>query len=104
MPAYVFIDEKIPLVYNVETGEITKGFGDILFVDVNPIMEEINKLEKLVQAYEDSLDPRNPPLNSFPNRDHVYVISGYFKPFFFGFWITLGLMAILAILLGVKYF
>ncbi|AAB98855.1 TPA: tetrahydromethanopterin S-methyltransferase subunit B [Methanocaldococcus jannaschii] len=103
MATYVFIDQNIPLVYTVETGVITKGFGDLLFVDVSPIEEQIKKLETLVDAYEHSLDPRYPPLNSFPNRDGVYAISGYFKSAFFGFWIGLGIMALLAIILGVKF-
>ncbi len=103
MAYYVFIDEKIPLVYNVETGVITKGFGDVLFVDTSGIEKELDKLEKLVESYKNSLDPRYPPLNSFPNRDGVYSIAGYFKGIFFGFWLGLGIMALLAILLGVKY-
>lgn len=41
MATYVFIDQNIPLVYTVETGVITKGFGDLLFVDVSPIEEQI---------------------------------------------------------------
>ena len=103
MATYVFIDQNIPLVYTVETGVITKGFGDVLFVDVSPIEEQLKKLETLVDAYKNSLDPKYAPLNSFPNRDGVYAISGYFKGIFFGFWITLGVLALLMIILGVKF-
>ena len=94
MATYVFIDQNIPLVYTVETGVITKGFGDVLFVDVSPIEEQLKKLETLVDAYKNSLDPKYAPLNSFPNRDGVYAIAGYFKSAFFGFWITLAIMTL----------
>ena len=103
MATYVFIDQNIPLVYTVETGVITKGFGEVLFVDISPIEEQIKKLETLVEAYKNSLDPKYAPLNSFPNRDGVYAIAGYFKSAFFGFWITLGVLALLVIILGVKF-
>ncbi|WP_423792838.1 tetrahydromethanopterin S-methyltransferase subunit B [Methanocaldococcus indicus] len=104
MAYYVFIDEKIPLVYNVETGVITKGFGDVLFVDTSGIEQELDKLAKLVDAYEHSLDPRYPPLNTFPNRDNVYKIAGYFKGIFIGFWLSLGILSLILMMLGVKFF
>ena len=94
---------EIDVVMEVNSGLIAEMRNDILVVDLIHVEERIQKLEKLVTALENSLDPRYSPLNSFPNRDGVYAISGYFKGIFFGFWITLGVLALLMIILGVKF-
>ncbi|AEH06922.1 tetrahydromethanopterin S-methyltransferase subunit B [Methanothermococcus okinawensis] len=101
--AILYIDKEIPLVYNIENGKITKGLGDVIFVDTDPINQQIDRLEEYVSSYEQSLDPRYKPLKSYDNREGVYCIAGYFKPMFFGVWITLGIGAILALLMGIKF-
>ena len=85
---------ELDIVMEVNSGLIAEMRNDILVVDLIHVEERIQKLEKLVTALENSLDPRYSPLNSFPNRDGVYAISGYFKGIFFGFWITLAIMTL----------
>ncbi|XRP96306.1 tetrahydromethanopterin S-methyltransferase subunit B [Methanocaldococcus sp. 16A] len=99
----VKIAPEIDIVMDVNSGLVAEMRKDVLMIDLNPVEERIKNLEKLVNAFENSLDPRYPPLNSFPNRDGVYAIAGYFKGIFFGFWITLAIMT-LAIFTIIKLF
>ncbi|XRO76405.1 tetrahydromethanopterin S-methyltransferase subunit B [Methanocaldococcus sp. 10A] len=94
---------ELDIVMEVNSGLVAEMRKDIFMVDINPVEERVKKLEELVIAFENSLDPRYSPLNSFPNRDGVYAISGYFKGIFFGFWMTLAIMT-LAIVTIIKLF
>ncbi|WP_421077121.1 tetrahydromethanopterin S-methyltransferase subunit B [Methanothermococcus sp. Ax23] len=92
---------EIGVVMDVDSGLIAEMRKDILVVDLNPVEEEINKLEKLAKAFENSLDPRHAPLKAYAGREGTYEIGGLFQGMFFGFWITLAI-AILAIILVIK--
>ncbi|AIJ05893.1 tetrahydromethanopterin S-methyltransferase, subunit B [Methanocaldococcus bathoardescens] len=94
---------ELDIVMEVNSGLVAEMRKDILVVDLIHVEERVQKLEKLVTALENSLDPRYSPLVSYPNRDGVYAISGYFKGIFFGFWITLAIMT-LAIFTIIKLF
>lgn len=85
---------ELDIVMDVDSGLVAETRKDILMVDLNPVEERIKKLEELVIAFENSLDPRNPPLKSFPNREGVYEIAGHFKGIFFGFWLALAIMTL----------
>jgi len=89
---------ELGIVMDVDTGLIAEMREDIVMVDLNPVREKVEELEKLARAFENSLDPRNPPLKSYPGRDGVYSIGGIFHGVFFGFWITMAI-ALLAIIL-----
>lgn len=89
---------ELNVVMDVNSGLIAEMRKDILVVDLNPIEEEINKLEKLVRAFENSLDPRCSPLKAYPGREGTYKIGGMFQGMFFGFWITLAILVLVTIL------
>ncbi|ENN96456.1 tetrahydromethanopterin S-methyltransferase subunit B [Methanocaldococcus villosus KIN24-T80] len=95
----VKICPEIDVVMDVDSGLVAEMRKDMFMVDIIPVEERIKKLETLVNAFEKSLDPRNPPLNTFPNRDRVYEIAGHFKGLFFGFWIALVFMLIIIVAL-----
>ena len=92
---------EIGVMMDVDSGLIAETRDDIVQVDLNPLREEINKLENLAKAYENSLDPRHAPLKSYPGREGVYDIGGIFQGVFFGFWIAMAI-ALLIILLIIK--
>ena len=84
---------------DVDSGLIAETRDDIVQVDLNPLREEINRLENLAKAYENSLDPRHAPLKTYPGREGVYNIGGIFQGVFFGFWITMAIALLIIILL-----
>ena len=94
---------EIGVMMDVDSGLIAETREDIVLVDLNPLKEEIDKLENLTKAYENSLDPRHAPLKSYPGREGVYDIGGIFQGVFFGFWITMAI-AILAIILIISIY
>ncbi|HIP15682.1 MAG TPA: tetrahydromethanopterin S-methyltransferase subunit B [Methanothermococcus okinawensis] len=94
---------ELGIVMDVDSGLIAETRNDIVMVDFNPVKSEIEKLEKLAKAFENSLDPRNPPLKSYPGREGIYSISGIFQGLFFGFWITMGVALMVILLLVTIY-
>lgn len=94
---------ELGIVMDVDSGLIAETRDDIVMVDFNPVKSEIEKLEKLAKAFENSLDPRNPPLKSYPGREGIYSIGGIFQGLFFGFWITMGVALMVILLLVTIY-
>jgi len=94
---------ELGIVMDVDSGLIAETRDDIVMVDFNPVKSEIERLEKLAKAFENSLDPRNPPLKSYPGREGVYSIGGIFQGVFFGFWITMGVALMIILLLVTIY-
>ncbi|GBF36679.1 tetrahydromethanopterin S-methyltransferase subunit B [Methanofervidicoccus abyssi] len=94
---------ELGIVMDVDSGLIAETRDDIVMVDFNPVKSEIEKLEKLAKAFENSLDPRNPPLKSYPGREGIYSIGGIFQGLFFGFWITMGVALMVILLLAAIY-
>jgi len=94
---------ELGIVMDVDSGLIAETRNDIVMVDFNPVKSEIEKLEKLAKAFENSLDPRNPPLKSYPGREGIYSIGGIFQGLFFGFWITMGVALMVILLLVTIY-
>ena len=90
----VKICPEIGIVMDVDTGMVAEMRKDILVVDLNPIKEEINKLETLSKAFENSLDPRCAPLKAYDGRDNIYSVGGLFQSVFFGFWISLSILTL----------
>ncbi|HIP84438.1 MAG TPA: tetrahydromethanopterin S-methyltransferase subunit B [Methanothermococcus okinawensis] len=99
----VKICPELGIVMDVDSGLIAEMREDIVMVDLKPVKEEIEKLENLAKAFENSLDPRNPPLKSYPGREGVYSIGGIFTGVFFGFWITMGIALLIILLLVALY-
>jgi len=85
---------EVGVVMDVDSGLIAEMRKDVLLLDLHPIEEEINKLEKLAKAFENSLDPRCAPLKAYANREGTYAIGGIFQGMFFGFWITLAILVL----------
>jgi len=90
---------ELGIVMDVDSGLIAETREDIVMVDMNPVKSEIERLDKLARAFENSLDPRNPPLKTYPGREGVYSIGGIFQGVFFGFWITMGIALLVIVLL-----
>jgi tetrahydromethanopterin S-methyltransferase subunit B len=90
---------EVEVVMDVDSGLIAEMRKDVIMVDFSSMEEEINKLEKLAKAFENSLDPRSPPLKAYAGRDGTYAIGGIFQGFFFGFWISLALLVLGIILI-----
>ena len=80
---------EIGIVMDVDTGLVAEMRKDIVSIDLQPVREELDKLEKLSIAFENSLDPRSAPLMSYDGRDNIYNIGGLFQSAFYGFWISL---------------
>ncbi|WP_292459601.1 tetrahydromethanopterin S-methyltransferase subunit B [Methanothermococcus sp.] len=89
---------EIGVVMDVDSGLIAEMRKDVISVDLTPVEEEINKLEKLAKAFENSLDPRYAPLKAYPGREGTYEIAGLFQGMFFGFWIALAILVLVVIL------
>ena len=94
---------EVGVVMDVDSGLIAEMRKDILVVDLHPVEEEINKLEKLAKAFENSLDPRSAPLKAYAGREGTYEIGGLFQGMFFGFWISLSIL-VLGILLVIRLY
>ncbi len=92
---------EVEVVMDVDSGLIAEMRKDVVMVDLLSVEDEINKLEKLAKAFENSLDPRNAPLKSYAGRDGTYAIGGLFQGMFFGFWIALSIL-VLGILVIIK--
>ncbi|MBW9223424.1 tetrahydromethanopterin S-methyltransferase subunit B [Methanothermococcus sp. SCGC AD-155-E23] len=99
----VKICPELGIVMDVDSGLIAEVREDIVMVDLNPVREKVEELEKLAKAFENSLDPRNPPLKTYPGREGVYSIGGIFQGVFFGFWITMAITLLVIILLITLY-
>jgi len=93
----------VGVVMDVDSGLIAEMRNDIIMVDLHPVEDEINKLEKLAKALENSLDPRSPPLKAYAGREGVYEIGGMFQGMFFGFWISLSIL-VLGVLLVIRLY
>ena len=94
---------ELGIVMDVDSGLVAEMREDIVMVDMNSVKSEIERLDKLAKAFENSLDPRNPPLKTYPGREGVYSIGGIFQGLFFGFWITMGIALLVIILLVIRY-
>ena len=90
---------ELGIVMDVDSGLVAEMREDIVMVDMNSVKSEIERLDKLAKAFENSLDPRNPPLKTYPGREGVYSIGGIFQGLFFGFWITMGVALLIIVLL-----
>ncbi|MBP2143092.1 tetrahydromethanopterin S-methyltransferase subunit B [Methanococcus voltae] len=91
----------INVVLDIDTGLIAEMRKDILVTDLKPVSAEIEQLEKLAIALENSLDPRNAPMKSYAGREGTYKTGGLFQGMFFGFWIALSIL-MLAVFLIIK--
>ncbi|MCS3900589.1 tetrahydromethanopterin S-methyltransferase subunit B [Methanococcus voltae] len=91
----------INVVLDIDSGLIAEMRKDILVTDLKPVSAEIEQLEKLAIALENSLDPRNAPMKSYVGREGTYKIGGLFQGMFFGFWIALSIL-MLAVFLIIK--
>ena len=94
---------ELGIVMDVDSGLVAEMREDIVMVDMNSVKSEIERLDKLAKAFENSLDPRNPPLKTYPGREGVYSIGGIFQGLFFGFWITMGIALLVIVLLITKF-
>ena len=92
------------LVLDPLTSLLAEEREDIIQYSMDPIMEQLDELDKIADDLINSLSPNEPLLNTFKGREHTSYSAGFYGNSFYGVVVGLavaGLMLLVMSALGV---
>ncbi|WMW24203.1 tetrahydromethanopterin S-methyltransferase subunit B [Methanolobus sediminis] len=92
------------LVLDPLTSLLAAEREDIIQYSMDPIMEQLDELDKIADDLINSLSPTKPLMNSYPGRENTSYSAGFYGNSFYGVVVGLavaGLMLLVMSALGV---
>ncbi|MFQ6073209.1 MAG: tetrahydromethanopterin S-methyltransferase subunit B [Methanosarcinales archaeon] len=86
------------LVIDPMTGVVAKERSDVIMFSMDPIMEQLDELDKIADDLMNSLTPTSPLLSSFPGREKTSYLAGIYTNAFYGIIVGL-IISFLALLI-----
>ena len=97
----IHVAPEAHLVMDPMTGMLAKEREDIISYSMDPVMAQIDKLDKIADDLMNSLTPDRELLNSFPGRAHTSYMAGVYSNAFYGLIIGLAFSGLVTVLLYV---
>lgn len=99
----VHVAPEAHLVLDPLTSLLAEEREDIIQYSMDPIMEQLDELDKIADDLINSLSPDKPLLNTFEGREHTSYSAGFYGNTFYGVIVGLviaGLMLLVMSALG----
>ncbi|MHC1631166.1 MAG: tetrahydromethanopterin S-methyltransferase subunit B [Methanotrichaceae archaeon] len=89
---------EMHLIFDAFEGVISEEREDVIQFALDPIIAQIDDLDKVADDLMNSLSPDAPLLNSYKNRDSASFMAGIYTNIWYGF--IIGLVVSLVLLLS----
>jgi len=88
------------LVIDPMTGVVASERSDVIMFSMDPIMEQLDELDKIADDLMNSLTPTSPLLSSFPGRERTSYLAGIYTNAFYGLIVGLIISFLAIIIIG----
>ncbi len=96
----VHVAPEAHLVLDPLTSLLAEEREDIIQYSMDPIMEQLNELDKIADDLINSLSPDKPLLSSFEGREHASYSAGFYGNTFYGVIVGLGVAGLMLLVMG----
>ncbi|WP_292487924.1 tetrahydromethanopterin S-methyltransferase subunit B [Methanohalobium sp.] len=80
----VHVAPEVNLVMDPMSGLVAAEREDVISYSMDPILEQLDELDKVADDMVNSLSPNMPLLNSNPGREHTSYYAGIISNAFYG--------------------
>ena len=92
---------EVHLVLDPLTSLLAKEREDIIAYSMDPIMEQLDELDKVADDLINSLSPSKPLLSSFPGRENTSYSAGFYGNVFYGVIVGMGVAGLMLLVMSV---
>ncbi|WP_406656443.1 tetrahydromethanopterin S-methyltransferase subunit B [Methanolobus sp. ZRKC2] len=96
----IHVAPEAHLVLDPLTSLLAAEREDIIAYSMDPIMEQLDELDKIADDLVNSLAPDKPLLNSFPGRENASQSAGFYGNAFYGIIVGLGVAGLMLLVMG----
>jgi tetrahydromethanopterin S-methyltransferase subunit B len=96
----VHVVPEVNLVMDPLVGLLAKEREDIIAYSMDPIMAQVDELNKIADDLVNSLSPDKELLNSYPGRANTAVSAGFYGNSFYGIIVGLGIAGLMLLVMG----
>ena len=87
------------LVLDPITSLLAEEREDIIQYSMDPVMAQLDELDKIADDLMNSLSPDKPLLNSYPGREKTALDAGFYGNSFYGIVVGLGVAGLLLLVM-----
>lgn len=96
----VHVVPEANLVMDPLSGLLAEEREDVIQYSMDPVMEQVNELDKIADDLMNSLAPDKELLNSYPGRANTALSAGFYGNTFYGIVVGLGVAGIILLVMG----
>ncbi|WP_406659936.1 tetrahydromethanopterin S-methyltransferase subunit B [Methanolobus sp. ZRKC3] len=96
----VHVVPEANLVLDPLTGLLAQERDDIIAYSMDPVMAQLDELDKIADDLVNSLSPDKPLLNSYPGRETTALSAGFYGNSFYGIIVGLGVAGLMLLVMG----
>ncbi|SFM42302.1 tetrahydromethanopterin S-methyltransferase subunit B [Methanolobus profundi] len=96
----VHVAPEAHLVLDPLTSLLAAEREDIIQYSMDPIMEQLDELDKIADDLINSLAPSQPLMNTFEGREHTSYSAGFYGNTFYGVIVGLGVAGLMLLVMS----
>ncbi len=96
----VHVVPEANLVLDPLTGLLAQEREDIIAYSMDPVMAQLDELDKIADDLVNSLSPDKELLNSYPGRANTASSAGFYGNSFYGIIVGLGVAGLILLVVG----
>ena len=96
----VHVAPEAHLVLDPLTSLLAAEREDIIQYSMDPIMAQLDEVDKIADDLINSLSPNKELMNSFPGREHTSYHAGFYGNTFYGVVVGLGVAGLMLLVMG----